>query len=1159
MNNPSAGASATHHSAEPQPGPAAPAAPADKPFDINPELTPAQRAVVDAVLAAHARAFATPAHPPAASPDVQHHIHLTDPQPVKSAPYRQSPLKQEVIREQIRKDLAAGIIAPSNSPWASPVSLVPKGPPDPVTGKTSWRMVIDYRRVNAKTRKDAYPVPLIEECLNACREADWISVIDIKDAYHHILMALESRGITAFVTADGLFEWKRMPFGLTNAPATFQRYVDQQLREFIGKFCAVFFDDCMVYTTGTLEQHMQDVSAVLTKLHSVGLEASGPKCRFAYKELLFVGHIVGKGTIKPDPDKIKAITDYPRPSNLTELKAFLGLANYYRRFIPGFATMANPLYTMLKKDAPFEWAQARVQAFEALKTALVSAPCLHAPNHRLPFILQTDASGVGISGVLSQNVDGEEHPVGYVSRQLNKAERNYTATEWECLAVVWSIGQFESFLIDKPFTIVTDHSALQWLATKRMENKRLTRWALTLQEYSYDIRHRPGKANANADALSRSPRPHTAPAEVTVGEERSTLVAGSRPAHFIRFACALHARLPPSAHIECRRGRVVRNVAPVRPAPPAIPHVGEVYELTHIDPVELNEAVAEQHRDPLLHTLISYVSRREFPAHMDAPDRAHLMRKAANFQLQDVGAEQEALFYYPAAPRRAAALLPPRLVVPQAYRRHILELFHSSPFGGHSGITRTLRKISARYFWDTLYPDVVTYLKNCQHCQTTKAERHVPQLPTGRIPDPSEPWEVVSMDFAGPLRDCDGFKHILLIVDHFTQYCVAIPTQNTAAPTVLRTLVNEVICRFGMPAHVLSDRGLNSAGFADLGKVLGYKVHMSAGRHPQGNGKAERFIGTLKATLTAALAERGTQWLEALAPAVFAINASPNTDTGLTPYFLNHGREPVFPGEGDLALARRIEHARTADATTEGYALALTAAIQWGLGQARRAIEAHTSRLLAHNETLSHVESYLVGDTVWLLETSADTRTGGVLHPTFAKRYRGPFCVMARVGPTAYIIRAYRKGQPTGVQMTVHYTRLRPYHGPDPRLAHASAPGGRASADPASFTEPARADRRPAEPDFFPPAPVVVIDEQPAAPAPPALAPDEPAAATAPRRYVSPPPAPRNDSPEPVADNIGASVHRRRSRGYRPNYSSTAGLPLPGDNYYAWHSRRPRK
>ena len=597
-------------------------------FNINPELSKEDERQVRERLTTLTHTFAATKQIPHISPNVQHHIYLIDPQPVKQAPYRQSPAKAEAVTKEVRRLLEVGLIIPSNSPWSSPVSLVPK--PD-----GSWRMVIDYRKVNAKSRKDAYPVPLIEDCLNACKNADFMSIIDIKDAYHHIQMALESQGITAFVTADGLFEWTRMPFGLANAPATFQRYVDECLREFIGKYCAVFFDDCMVYTTGSLKQHLDEVEAVLLKLCSVGLEASPSKCKFAYRELRFVGHIVGRGTIKPDPEKLRAVKEFPLPTNLTQLKGFLGLANYYRKFINGFAKIARPMYTMTTKGADFVWSQARIMAFEELKTALISAPCLYAPDFKIPFVLQTDASGIGISGILSQYVRTEEHPVGYVSRQLNSAEQNYSPTEWECLAVVWSIAQFEVFLIDAPFTIVTDHSALQWLATKKMENKRLTRWALTLQEYSYTIQHRAGTANANADALSRSPLEGSAPPVSPAGDEVSALVHGTQ-AHFIRrMKLRHHTEIPFPICLKAQRTkirRIVRNPKGVMERI-EVTHEPVYDDILSVDLAQLTAVTNEQRRDPSLRELITYLERKELPAHMDSAEQLRFIRRSDDYAM----------------------------------------------------------------------------------------------------------------------------------------------------------------------------------------------------------------------------------------------------------------------------------------------------------------------------------------------------------------------------------------------------------------------------------------------------------------------------------------------------------------------------------------------
>ena len=1062
-----------------------PIAPVIEPtFNVNPDLPLAEQARVRATLAKLKHAFAAPKRTPVASPGVEHAIHLLDNQPVKQAPYRQSPAKQEAVHQEVQRLLAAGLIAPSSSPWSSPVSLVPK--PD-----GSWRMVIDYRRVNAKTRKDAYPVPLIEECLAACKNADWMSIIDIKDAYHHILMALESRGITAFVTPDGLFEWKRMPFGLSNAPATFQRYVDQQLREFIGKFCAVFFDDCLVYTTGTLEQHMQDITAVLTKLHSVGLEASASKCRFAYKELLFVGHIVGKGTIRPDPDKQRAIDEFPEPKTVTELKGFLGLANYYRRFIAGFAVIAAPLYELLRKGTEFVMSQSRLLAFTALKAALTAAPCLYTPNFRLPFILQTDASGVGIAGVLSQNVEGAEHPVGFVSRQLNKAERNYSATEWECLAVVWSVGQFEPFLIDAPFTIVTDHSALQWLATKRMENKRLTRWALTLQEYSYTIQHRPGKANANADALSRCPPAGTAPPEAADRDEHSTLVAGPREPHFIRRLTIVRAgrrKHRPAA----RPSAVSAGQPPDARRAVSSPLLDGIHEFTLMDPAALSTFCDEQEQDEDLRPLLDYLQHKHLGRRSTASQREQLQRRAASYVFLDVGNDRRALFYHPGAGTRglsALVQLPPRLVVPDAYKKHILELYHTTPFGGHSGIKHTLRKIASRYYWNTLYNDVTEYVSKCIECQQTKAQRRREEPAKGIPPIPSEPWEMVSMDLAGPFPGNDSFLWILLVVDHFTGYLVTVPLIKADGVGIVRAFVDEVICKFGMPLRILSDRGgqFLSKFMEDLTGMLGIKVNATSAYHPQANGKTERYVGMLKTHLTANLGTYDKRWLDALQTATFAVNASPSETTGFSPFYLNFGRHPRLPGE--FLPAR---YADGGDQRPETYALHLATLVQEAANWVRTNSQNRADQVKTLNEQIKHHLVFSPGDLVWLKDERARLEHHGRL-PALAHRYIGPYLVLERISPMAYVIRALHEGETKGLTMTANANHLRAINTDSPGLDNRFAPEGPLDTsmpplvpvDTTSDAVPTNAPREEAQlvPDPAVPVPMDV-DDPDVAPAP---------------------------------------------------------------------------
>ena len=505
-------------------------------FTINEQLEPHQREQLATMLIGLASAFAlNPTEMPLQSPNVQHEIHLTDAHPLKQNAYRLGPEKLGVVNATVQQLLSRGLIVESNSPWSSPVVLVKKGEGD-------WRMCIDYRKLNARTRKDAYPIPLINDCLMMCKNAFWFSIIDIKDAYHHIHMADESQPMTAFVTSDGLFQWKRMPFGLSNAPATFQRYIESILRGVTGKCCVPYFDDVLVFSGDDFDTHVLDIQEILRRLQLAGLEANIKKCKFGYREMLFIGHIVRHGTILPDPAKIKAVTEWLPPANLAQLRGYLGFVNYYHKFVGGFAAIAHPLYKLFKKDVKWEWSALAQHAFDTLKEKLTSHPVLHAPNYNYPFIIQTDASKAGIAGVLTQLIDGDEHPVGYVSRQLSVNEQKWTTTEWEFLAIMYSLSQFEPHIQGQRFTIVTDHSPLQYI-NNTTDTGRLGRWSARLSPYMpyMTIQVRAGTKNGNADALSRFPRPNSMPIDVA-DDDGPALAPGDSSAHFVRFTRVLHIR-----------------------------------------------------------------------------------------------------------------------------------------------------------------------------------------------------------------------------------------------------------------------------------------------------------------------------------------------------------------------------------------------------------------------------------------------------------------------------------------------------------------------------------------------------------------------------------------------------------------------------------------
>ncbi len=367
----------------------------------------------------------------------------------------------------------------------------------------SLRFCVDYRKVNAITERDAYPLPNITEILESLSGAAIFSTIDLNSGYWQVTMDPESKSRTAFVTSSGLYEFHVMPFGLKNAPATFQRLMETVLEELRGKICFVYIDDIIIYSP-SLTQHFHDLQTVLSHLQSAGFTINLKKSKFCLQELTFLGHVVSLKGVSADTNKVEAIRSYPVPKNLKEVQRFLGLAGWYHRFVPHFSNIAEPINALKKKGHKFEWTPQCQQAFNQLKSCLTSPPILGHPDLKFPFVVYTDASDTGLGAVITQQKEpGQEEVVAYASRALNKAETHYSTTEKECLAVVWALERWQHYLEPKLFTIVTDHSALQWVMNSTRTTSRLIRWALRLQKFDFVVEYRKGKLSEAPDALSR--------------------------------------------------------------------------------------------------------------------------------------------------------------------------------------------------------------------------------------------------------------------------------------------------------------------------------------------------------------------------------------------------------------------------------------------------------------------------------------------------------------------------------------------------------------------------------------------------------------------------------------------------------------------------------
>jgi hypothetical protein len=430
---------------------------------------------------------------------IEHEIKIEEgKRPIKQRAYSIfDPKKLEYQKQHIEELLKEGIIRKSKSPWASPVVLAKKK-----GGK--FRFCGDFRKVNGVTIKDSYPLPVIDDLLRRLGNAKHFTSLDLDRGFLQVALKEEDKQKTAIITQRGLFEYNVMPFGLTNAPGTFQRLMDEVLREIIDEYAAVYIDDIVIYSN-TFEEHLQHVEEVLRRLKEANLIVKLEKCTFNQEETRLLGHIVGRNGIKTDPEKIEKVKNYPRPTNLRELRGAIGLFTYYRKFVPEFAKIARPLHELSRKDVKFEWKEKQEKAFETLKKKLTEAPILANPDFTKPFELTTDASGGGLGIILSQrDEENKERVIAYGSRALKPSEMNYAATELEMLAVYWGINHFEKYLMIKPFIVLTDHSALKALQNTIKPKGKRARWIMDLQQYNFTIKHRSGKSNRNADALSRA-------------------------------------------------------------------------------------------------------------------------------------------------------------------------------------------------------------------------------------------------------------------------------------------------------------------------------------------------------------------------------------------------------------------------------------------------------------------------------------------------------------------------------------------------------------------------------------------------------------------------------------------------------------------------------
>lgn len=757
---------------------------------------------------------------------VEHEIVTGDAKPVHLAPYRTSPAKKELIESQIKDMLKDGIIEPASGPWAAPVVIVPKHSGEP-------RFCVDYRALNKLTVKDSYPLPRIDESLDFLARGTFISTIDLARGYWQVAVAEDSKPKTAFISHCGLFQFRVLPFGLCNAPATFQRLMNTVLAGLIYKSCAVYLDDIVV-ASPTFEQHLVDLRDVLTRLESAGLSIKLAKCQFCRSELTFLGYKITTNGILPNEEKVKAVVDFHTPANVKQVRQFLGMTSYYRRFIYDYARHAEPLFALTRTDVPFVWSDECQTAMNFLKEKLTSAPVLTFPDFSLPFSIHADACDSGLGAALMQkDSNGSDVVVAYASRALHKSEKPYSTPEKECLAVIWALEHFRPYIEGLHVTIFSDHSSLRWLMSRPNLSGRLARWSLRLQDFDFDIVHKPGTSNRVPDALSRNPA-----------------TSGSVP----------FGLLPDYAII---------GGLDLRALPPVI-----FSDREHIRQLQLN--------DPETGKLLRMLEGQD--------ERA--TEELSQYEIQD------GLLYFvdDKVACNLHPMKRLKLYTPTAMKRSLMEYYHDHPMAGHLGMTKTIARLKLRFYWPKMSSDAKKYVASCTVCQFTKPSQRKPagfMVPIR----PQRPWEYTGVDFVGPLpRTPCGNAYILVFVDYFSKWVEVSAVREATAQVAASKLLSEVFARHGVPNYLISDRGspFVSELFRHVLTTLGSEHRLTTAYHPQTNA-TERVNRTLKTAIRAYVGNKHTAWDRYLPQICFALRTAPHESTGQSPSMLLYGRELNTP------------------------------------------------------------------------------------------------------------------------------------------------------------------------------------------------------------------------------------------------------------------------
>ena len=789
---------------------------------------------------------------------VEMDIDTGDSPPIACRPYT-LPLKHhDWVKKEIEILDRAGIIDKSISAWASPVIIVPKKskPGEP----PKRRMCVDFRRLNGRLPEvenmtggkgciSLVPLPKIDELYARLQGYKIFSTLDLRSGYYHIGLSESAKPKTAFVISGiGKYQFNRVPFGLAQAPAYFQTLINKVLDNI--DFAMGYLDDIIIFSRSE-EEHLEHIEQVFKRLEEAGLKLSLEKCSFFKKHIQYLGHLLSEEGIQPLPEKLESIAKMPRPKNQKEVKQFLGLIGYYRKFVPRFADISRVLNKLTRKDEEFEWTSECDKCFNMLKDYLQEAPILRYPDPEARYVLYTDASKYAYAGVLTQTMDGTDHPIAYVSGLFRGSQLNWAALTKEAYAIYMSVKKLSFYLDSARITVRSDHLPLKKFLEKNTMNAKVNNWAVELESQKIDFVFIPGIKNVLADTLSRLIEVDS---DVKLPEEKEGEEFG-----YIPFE-----KLPPAQVEVCEEvwiNEVTQDKVTLKLQDPITQNIEINLPLTNQKMKELQE------QDPKVSHLRKLWSENKLNKTLFTMENDILKRVLMI----------NGLLYKP-------------VVTPSILKDCLIMLAHDEQ--GHNGFKRTYGSLQTVYYWKGMKRQIQLHCRRCRTCA-----RHnviAQEFHKEHFAVPTQPMEFIAMDLIGEFHPASskGNRYALTAICMLTGFTFCIPLKNKTAEEVVKAYLNHICCVFGPSKKILTDNGteFKNKMWEDVYKLLRTEHRVTPIYSPQCNGRIEGFHRFLKATVGKQI-QKGLEWDDLVWKATSAYNFFPTESSGISPFFLMFGRE----------------------------------------------------------------------------------------------------------------------------------------------------------------------------------------------------------------------------------------------------------------------------